>query len=93
VSEQITVEEALRRVEAVSVSRAAVMDAWPECHRAKCAGRHPSPDETFNMFMAKIREALRFPETNWRYKPEPEGDITDPDCTCGLPIAHDGHCR
>jgi hypothetical protein len=69
-AEQITVEEALRRVEAVTVSRAAVLDAWPECHARKCSGRHPSPDETFNLFMAKVREALEYPETNYRYKAE-----------------------
>jgi hypothetical protein len=58
------VDEALiRRIEAAisaaNVSRSAVEFDWPECHKAKCQGRHGSVDSAFGTMKHRIMAAVR----------------------------------
>jgi hypothetical protein len=58
------IDEALiRRVEAAIsaavVRRSAVEFDWPECHKAKCAGRHGNVDTAFGTMKLAIMQTVR----------------------------------
>lgn len=59
-----TIDEALiRRIEAsisaAAVSRSAMEEDWPECHKAKCQHRHGNVDSAFSTMKLQIMRAVR----------------------------------
>jgi hypothetical protein len=78
-----TVDEALiRRIEAAisaaGVSRSAVEFDWPECHKAKCSGRHGNVDSAFTTMKIQIMRAVR---SELEHELTTKPDISEPEDT------------
>jgi hypothetical protein len=74
------VDDALaRRIQAAiwntGVDRFAFEETWPECHRAKCQHRHPSPDEGFKMAVGRVAESVAM---ELRYHSTTRPDVAEP---------------
>lgn len=87
------VDEALiRRIEAAvanaAVRRSAVEFDWPECHKAKCSGRHGNVDSAFgtmkHAIIDTVRSELQFEMTT---RPDIAEDSDTPEQTAVYTLA------
>lgn len=69
-------ERVISAIYAAGVHRAVINEVWPECHRAKCQHRHPTPDEAFSMMKHQIAEMIKL-ELGYRRVSRPEFDGSD----------------
>ena len=69
----------------LSVSRFAVEEVLPKCHKAKCHQHHPGPDEIVSLVWKRLRDTMIAQSIFVRH---PDGEDECDGCLC--PTEHDG---